>query len=65
MHTEKYPQIFGRCETQYIMYTTHSIAGHGGENGIKNWKFENLKYSLMPIGASRYDILKTIYNIST
>ena len=28
-------------------------------------KFKNLKYSLMPIGASRYNILKTIYKIST
>ena len=44
---------------------THSIAGHGGENGTKNQKFKNLKYRLMPIGASSYDILKTIYKIST
>ena len=49
------------------LYRVHDMfdCGPGGENGKKNWKFENLKYGLMPVGASRYNILKTIYKIST
>ena len=46
------------------MYTTRLSEVQGGNIGIKNGKFTNLKYSLMLSRASRYHTLKTIYKFS-
>ena len=61
LHTEGCPWIFSRHETRYIMYMTHLIEVQGGNSGIKNQKFTNLKWWLMLIGASTYNTWKAIY----
>ena len=64
LYTERCTQIFSRHATHYSMYTGRSIVVQGGTNGIKNWKFRKIKWSLVIIIASRYHVQKSMYEFS-